>query len=61
MIHFDMYGTIADLKKIKTVAGRWVAKLVAHLLATAPLWIRIQTSFKNTKMGNISKGVTNTL
>jgi hypothetical protein len=28
---------------------RWVAKLVAHLLATAALWVRIQTSPKNTK------------
>jgi hypothetical protein len=29
--------------------GRWVAKLIAHLLATAALWVRIQTSPKNTK------------
>ncbi len=29
--------------------GRWVAKLVARLLATAALWVRIQTSLKNTK------------
>jgi len=29
--------------------GRWVAKLVARLLATATLWVRIQTSLKNTK------------
>jgi hypothetical protein len=28
---------------------RWVAKLVARLLATAALWVRIQTFFKNTK------------
>ncbi len=28
---------------------RWVAKLIARLLATAALWIRIQTSLKNTK------------
>jgi hypothetical protein len=27
---------------------RWVAKLVARLLATAALWVRIQTSLKNT-------------
>jgi hypothetical protein len=26
--------------------GRWVAKLVARLLATAALWVRIQTSLK---------------
>jgi hypothetical protein len=25
---------------------RWVAKLVAHLLATVALWVRIQTSLK---------------
>jgi hypothetical protein len=29
--------------------GKWVAKLVAHLLATAARWDRIQTSLKNTK------------
>ncbi len=32
-----------------------MAKLVAPLLATAPLWVRIQTSLKNNKMGDISK------
>jgi hypothetical protein len=26
--------------------GRWVAKLVARLLATVALWVRIQTSLK---------------
>ncbi len=36
-------------------------KLVARLLATAALWVRIQTSFKNTKEGDISKRVANTL
>jgi hypothetical protein len=42
--------------------GRWGAKLVARLLATAALWVRLQTSLKNTyKMGGISKGVANTL
>jgi hypothetical protein len=29
--------------------GRWVAKLVVRLLATAALWVRIQTSLKNTE------------
>ncbi len=38
-----------------------VAKFVALLLAKAALWFRIQTSFKNTKMGDINKGVANTL
>jgi hypothetical protein len=32
--------------------GRWVAKLVAHLLATAALWARIQTYLKNIKWAN---------
>jgi hypothetical protein len=36
-----------------------VAKLVAYLLATAALWVRIQT-FLNTKMVDISNGVANT-
>jgi hypothetical protein len=30
---------------------RWVAKLVARLLATAGLWIRIKTSLKKYKIG----------
>jgi hypothetical protein len=29
--------------------GRWLAKFVARLRATEALWIRIQTSLKNTK------------
>jgi hypothetical protein len=37
--------------------GRWVAKLVARLLATAALWILIKTSLKNIKMRDISIGV----
>ncbi len=37
-----------------------MAKLVAHLLATAALWVPIQTSLKIQK-GDISKGVANTL
>ncbi len=39
--------------------GRWVAQLVARLLAsyTAALWVRIQASLKKTKTGDISKGV----
>ncbi len=41
--------------------GRWVAKLVAGLLNKAAFWVRIQTSLKNTKMCEISKGVVNTL
>jgi hypothetical protein len=35
--------------------GRWVAKFVALAgFATAGLWVRIQTSLKNTKMGDLS-------
>ncbi len=30
---------------------RWLAKLVARLLATATLWVRIQTSLKKYKNG----------
>jgi hypothetical protein len=45
----------------QTEEGRWVAKLVAYLLATAALWDRIQTSLKKYKMGNICKGVANTI
>ncbi len=39
------------------VAG-WVAKLVAHPLATTALWVQIHTKIQK---GDISKGVGNTL
>jgi hypothetical protein len=39
----------------------YVAKSVARQLATAALWVRIQTSLKKSKMGDISKGVADTL
>jgi hypothetical protein len=39
---------------------RWVAKLVARLLATAGLWVRIQKSLIYTKMGDIRKGMVST-
>jgi hypothetical protein len=51
---------VAKLVKWFAKLGRWVAKLmVARLLATTALWVRIQTSLKNTKkyVGEISKGV----
>jgi len=35
--------------------------LVARLAAAAALWVLIQTSFKNTKIDDYSKGVGNTL
>jgi hypothetical protein len=35
----------------------WVDKLVAHLIATTALWIRIQTSLKNTKRATEAKEV----
>jgi hypothetical protein len=38
-----------DQVHITSLLGRWVAKLVARLLATAALWVRIQKSIKNTK------------
>jgi hypothetical protein len=34
---------------VAKLVGRWVAKLAAHLLATATLWVQIQTFLKNTK------------
>ncbi len=34
-----------------------MAKLVARLLATAALWVRIQTSLKKYKLCDISKGL----
>ncbi len=37
------------------LSGRWVAKLVAYLLATAALWVRIQTSLKNTNWATQAK------
>jgi hypothetical protein len=41
-------------------SGKRVAKLVAHLIATAALWVRIQTSPKKIK-GATRKGVANKL
>jgi hypothetical protein len=41
--------------------GKWVAKLIERLLATAAVWVRIKTSLKNMyNMADISKGVPNT-
>ncbi len=40
--------------KIRKI-GRWVAKFVAHLFATAALWVLIQTSIKKYKMGGKGK------
>jgi hypothetical protein len=37
------------------IVGRWVAKLVARLLATAALWVRIQTSLQDTKWATKAK------
>ncbi len=52
---------VAKLERWVAKLERWVAKLVVRLLATAALWIRIQPSLNNTKMGFIYKGVANTL
>jgi hypothetical protein len=38
-----------------------VAKLVAHLLTTAVLWVRIPDISQKYKMGDISRGVAKTL
>jgi hypothetical protein len=45
---------------VAKLEGRWVAKLVARLLATEALVSNPDISQKY-KMGDISKGVTNTL
>ncbi len=34
---------------------RWMAKMVARQLATAALWVRIQTSLKNAKWSTKAK------
>jgi hypothetical protein len=39
----------------RILTGRWMAKLVARLLATAVLRVRIQTSLKKHKMGDIKQ------
>jgi hypothetical protein len=41
--------------------GRWVAKLVERLPATAALWVRSIHLSKKKKMGDIIKEMTNTL
>ncbi len=54
-------GDVSKSGRVVAKFGRWVAKLVARLLAPAAiaLWVRIQTSLK--KVGDISKGVVNKL
>ncbi len=41
----ERMGKMAKLvgRCVAKFVGRWVAKLVAHLHATAALWVRIQT------------------
>jgi hypothetical protein len=48
---------VAEVGRWLAKVGRWVAKFVARQLTTAALWVRIQTSLKKTKKGDISKGV----
>jgi hypothetical protein len=48
------------IHKIFNKPGTWAAMLVARLRATA-LWVRILASLIKYKMGDISKGVANTL
>jgi hypothetical protein len=58
-----MPGTAANAKKIVVedmVIERWVAKLVARLLAPTTLWFRIQAPLKSIRMGDIRKGMANT-
>ncbi len=40
---------------VRLWGGRWVATLVARLFAAAALWVRIQTSLKNTKRATKAK------
>jgi hypothetical protein len=42
------------------IEGRWVAKFLARLFATVAIWVRIQTSLKIQKNGDISKEMANT-
>jgi hypothetical protein len=44
-----------DHKREIIIKGRWLAKLVAHLLATAAFQVRIHTSIKNTKLATSAK------
>ncbi len=50
LVHWqsDALTTRLDLIRIRQVftLGKWLAKLVARLLATAALWVQIQTSLK---------------
>ncbi len=56
----DWVQLIYDPRKIGDFVRRRVAKLVAHLLASAALWGRIHDISQKYKMGDISKGVANT-
>ena len=49
------------MKTIRNILEGWVAKLVARQLATAALWVRIQTSLKDPKWATETKEVANTL
>jgi ribosomal protein L31E len=51
----------SELEQKTSSSGKWVAKFVARLLATAALWVRIQTSLKITIWATSAKGVANTL
>ena len=53
------FYTVRDIKGRSHETN--MAEVVARLLALTALWVRIQTSLKNTKMGDMSKGVANTL
>jgi hypothetical protein len=49
------------MREIAKHKGRWVAKLVAHLLATCSTLGSNPDIYQKDKLGDISKGVANTL
>jgi len=58
----DGNGWPEEMGGLTQIGGcrRWVAELVVSQAATAAVLVQIQTSLKNVKMGDISKGVSNT-
>jgi hypothetical protein len=53
--------TLPNYVLLSREMGGFFTKLVARLLPVAAIWVRIQTSLKNTKWATKSKGVPNTL
>jgi hypothetical protein len=46
---FFKYAINGQKGLVLQILRRWMVKLVERLLATAALWVQIQTSLKNTK------------